>query len=520
MNLRRRMENDLAGDIRDHIEMETRDNIERGMSPSEAHYAALRKFGNVARIEEETRAVWRWMWVERLLQDTCYALRTLRRNPVFGVVAILTLAVGIGMTTAVFSVVSAVLIKPLPYPDADRLVWLANYNRRYKFEAATAPDFSDWHGQAQSFEEMAGYLTLDSTVMDGDQSAKHSFVSTTPEFWRIAGAHAALGRLYSAEDRNVVVLTWRMFEGRFGANRRALGRVVSVDGRPTTIIGVLPKDFRFVPPAGAPTGMTDEAEAFTPTVLSPEVWARGRSMFILFVVAKLKPGISTETARAELQTIQDRVMRDHPALHDFYAVSELRVVRLQEKLVGGSRSALLILISAVGFVLLIACANLGNLLLARATVRQREIAIRAAIGAGRDRLVRHFLVEGLTLALAGGAAGLVIARAAIWLLLRLSPTSVPRLSEVAMDWRVILFTLAISLLAGAIFGLAPMFSLPPGSLYSVLKEGGRGTSPRTDRTAGSPCAGGWGVGTGAGPAHGHGPDAQELLADECPSGQF
>ncbi len=173
--------------------METRENIERGMPPEEARAAALRKFGNLARVAEETRAVWQWTWAERLAQDVRYAVRGLRRNPVFTAVAVLTLALGIGMNTAVFSVVNAALIKPLPYPDSERIVWLANSDRRVHREVASAPDFADWREQAHSFEAMAGYMTRDSTIQDGDQSAKHSLVSTTPEFWRIAGV-AAGGR--------------------------------------------------------------------------------------------------------------------------------------------------------------------------------------------------------------------------------------------------------------------------------------------------------------------------------------
>ena len=476
MSLRRRMENDIDRDIRDHIEMETRENIERGMAPEEARLAALWKFGNVLRAAEDTRAVWRWMWADRLLQDTRYALRGLRRNPVFAAVAILTLALGIGLNTAVFSVVSAVLIKPLPYPDPDRIVWLANYNRRFHFEAASAPDFANWHDEAHSFEAMAGYGTVDSTVQDGDRSFKHGFVFMSPEFWRLAGERPALGRLFSEGDRNVVVLTWRMFQQSFGGDRRVVGRVVLVDGRPQTVIGVLPEDFRFLVPPDTEGGMSGQAEAFTPNIITPELRARGRSILIMFVVAKLKPGVPIEKARAELQTIQARVAQQNPLMRRFYGALELRVVPLQEKLVGERRRALVILLAAVAFVLLIACANLGNLLLARATARQREIAIRAAIGAGRVRLLRHFLVEGLTLALAGGAAGLALARAADVLLIRLSPAAVPRLGEVSIDWRVWVFALTLSILAGCIFGLAPLVSLPTASLYSVLKDGGRGAS--------------------------------------------
>ncbi|HYL75227.1 MAG TPA: ABC transporter permease [Bryobacteraceae bacterium] len=476
MSLRHRMESGLDRDIREHIEMETRDNIDRGMAPDEARLAALRKFGNVLRVTEETRAVWRWGWAERMLQDTRYALRGLRRNPVFAAVAILTLALGIGMNTAVFGVVSAVLIKPLPYPDAGRLVWLANYNRRFHFEASSSADFYDWRAQAQSFEAMTGYGTVDSTVQDGDQSAKHAFVSITPEFWRMAGVKPAMGRLFTESERNVVVLTWRMFEQRFAADPRVLGRVIRVDGRQETIIGVLPKDFRFVLPSPLAGGMTGEAEVFTPNIITPDLQARGGSLLIMFVVGKLKPGVPIEKARAELETIQARIARDNPKMAGFYSVAEMRVTPLQEKLVGGSRRALVILLAAVGFVLLIACANLGNLLLARATARQREIAIRAAIGAGRKRLLWHFLVEGLTLAMLGGAAGLAIARGANALLLRLSPAAIPRLSEVGIDWRVLLFALAISLFSGVVFGLAPAFSISTKSLHAVLKGGARSVS--------------------------------------------
>jgi putative ABC transport system permease protein len=415
------------------------------------------------------------MWLDRLRQDARYALRSLRRNPLFAAVAILTLALGIGLNTAVFSVVSAVLIKPLPYPNPGRIVWLANYNRRFHFEASSAPDFVDWHDQSQSFEAMAGYGTIDSTVQDGDRSSKHSFVYTTPEFWSISGAHAVVGRLFTAADRDVVVLTWRMYQDEFGSNPRVLGRAIQVDGRTETVIGVLPRDFRFLPPNDMGGGMSGNAEAFVLNVISPEQRARGRSMMIMFVVARLKPGVSVSQARAELETLQTRIARENPSMRGFYSAAQLRVVPLQEKIVGETRRALFILLAAVGFVLLIACANLGNLLLARASARQREIAIRAAIGAGRNRLLRQFLVEGTTLALLGGAAGIVFARAADALLIQLGPAAVPRLGELSIDWRVLLFALVISIFGGAVFGLAPVLSLSTASLYSVLKSGGRGS---------------------------------------------
>jgi putative ABC transport system permease protein len=469
------MENELERDLQDHIDMDTRENIERGMAPEEARRAAIRKFGNVARVAEETRAVWRWMWAERLGQDMRYALRGLRRNPLFATVAVLTLALGIGMNTAVFSVVSSVLIKPLPYPDAARLMWVVNVHRRFHFEAASAPDFSDWKKQAQSFEQIAAYTHADNTIQDGDESAKHAVVAVTPEFWQIAGAHAALGRLFGEGDRNMLVLTWRMFQERFGGDAGVIGRAVRIDGRQATIAGVLSKEFRFLPPRGMDGGMSGEAEAFTPAVIGPEMQARGPRLLIMFVVGKLKTGVPPERARAELQGIQDRIARENPQMSGFYRDAEIRVMPLQERLVGESRRALLVLLAGVAFVLLITCANLGNLLLARATARQREIAIRAAIGAGRSRLVRQFLVEGLTLAMVGGATGVALAAAVDRLLVRISPAAVPRLGELAMDWRVFLFAFAISIAAGLIFGLAPVLSLPLTSLYSVLKDGARGS---------------------------------------------
>jgi len=485
VNLRRKMENDIERDMRDHIEMETRDNIDRGMSPEEARQAAVRRFGNTMRIAEDTRAVWRREWIDRMCQDALHAFRGLYRNPVFAVAAILTLALGMGMSTAVFSVVSAVLIKPLPYPDAGRLVWLANYNKRFHFEASSAPDFADWQDQASSYEAMAGYLDVDCTVQDSSESTKNPFVIVTSEFWQIAGAHASLGRLFTKDDQDVVVITWKMFEQRFGSDRRVVGRVVSVDGRPRTIVGVLPKDFRFLLPGSSATGMPGgihtEPEAFAPNIVTPELRSRSGGVLLMYVVAKLRTGVSIDRARAELRNIQARVAGQNPSFRAFYAASEIRVVPLKERLVWESREPLLILLAAVGLVLLIACANFGNLLLARATARRREVATRIAIGAGRGRMLGHLAAEGLMLATFGAACGIVFAWLCDALLIRMSPNAVPRMAETGIDWRVLMFAFAISLLAGAVFGLAPLFLLSSRSLYAQLKEGGTNSSAGGDR---------------------------------------
>jgi putative ABC transport system permease protein len=482
VNLRRRVEDDLENDIREHIEIEIRENIERGMSPDEARCAAMRKFGNPIRVAEETRAVWRPEWLTRLRQDARYAARGLRRNPAFTAASILTLALGIGMSTAVFSVVSAALIKPLPYPDPDRLVWVALNNRRFHFEASSAPDFSDWREQARSFEEMTGYLDIDSTVQDGAESTKNAFIQITPEVWRMTGAHAALGRLFSDRDRQVLVLTWKMFQQRFGGDSRMIGRAVRVDGREETIIGVLPKDFRFLLPTGSevgmPGGIHSEAEVFAPNIITPELRSRSGGILVMYAVGRLKTGISAEKARAEIRDIQTRLIRQEPSMRGFYAASEPVAVSLKEKLVGASRRSLLTLLAAAAFVVLIAFANFGNLCLARATARQREIATRIAIGAGRGRMIRQFMVEGVMLAGLGGVLGIGFAYGSNALLVRMSAAAVPRLAEAGIDWRVLLFAVGVAMLAGILFGLLPLVSFSGTPVYAALKDGVGNSSAR------------------------------------------
>jgi len=476
VKLRRRVACDIENDIREHIEIETRENIGRGMAPDEALRTAMRRFGNPVRIAEETRAVWRPEWLTRVRQDASYAVRGLRRNPAFAAASILTLALGIGMSTAVFSVVSAALIKPLPYPHPDRLVWVALNNRRFHFEASSAPDFADWRERARSFEAMTGYLDIDSTVQDGAESTKNAFIHITPEFWRIAGAHAALGRLFAASDRAVVVLTWKMFQQRFGGNPGVVGRVVRIDGREETIIGVLPKDFRFLMPIGSemgmPGGIHSEAEVFAPNIITPELRSRSNGILVMYAVALLKPGVSAAKAQAEIRDIQTRMIHEAPSMRNFYAASEPVVVSLREKLVGASRRSLLTLLAAAAFVVLIAFANFGNLCLARATARQREIATRIAIGAGRGRMIRQFMVEGLMLAGFGGVVGIGFAYASDALLVRMSAAAVPRLAEAGIDWRVLLFALSVAMLAGILFGLLPLVSLSGTPVYIALKDGG------------------------------------------------
>ena len=466
----------LNDDIRDHIERETQENIDGGMSPEEARAGALRKFGNITRVMEETRAVWVSVWLEQLLQDIRCGLRGLRRNPGFAAVVGLTLALAIGMNTAVFSLVNAVLVRPLPYPDPGRLVWLGNYNRFFKAEMVASPDYIDWKEQAASFAAMAAYGTGGYTIATAEGPGRHVLADVTTDFWDISGARPALGRLFGLQDRDGIVLSDELFEREFHRDPHVVGRSVAVDGRAVTVLGVLPRGFRFLLPAGfgLQAGNAADIDGYIPNPVAWQRPARGRNVSIQMVVAKLKPAISLERARSELAGIQTRIAAENPKAR--YDVQSLRVTPLQEKLAAGARPALLVLLAAVGFVLLIACANIANLLLARGAARQKEIAIRMAIGAGRMRVMRQFLGENLALALLGGTFGLLLARLAMPAIVRLAPPSLPRLGETTVDSRVLLFALAVTLLTGLIFGIAPAILLRRSKPYEVLKLGGRTSS--------------------------------------------
>jgi predicted permease len=465
------MEEDLGRDIRDHIELATQENIERGMPPEEARLAALRKFGNVTRAMEDTYAVWHWMALDRLRQDARYALRGLRRNPGFAAVATLTLALGIGMNTAVFSVVNAVLLRPLPYPEAGRLVWVANRVERFHLEAVAGPDFLDWKEQARSFDRLASYSYGGMTLGSGADADQIGVAAVSLDFLAITGALPEAGRLFEAGDRQALLLTHKLFRRKFGGDPSVVGRTVMLDRVRYTIAGVLSESFRFALPADADS---HDIEALRPSDVTPENQARGGRMSILNVVGRLKPGVAAGRAYAELDTIQRNLWRGDRS--GFYSFMKLVVQPLQDRVVGSSKRVLLVLLAAVGCVLLIACVNIAGLLLARSAARQREIAVRAAIGAGRGRMIAQVMTEGMVLALAGGGFGLLLARVALTALVRVGAQAVPRLGETTIDPRVLGFTVLVACGTGILFGLGPALSLTAAKLGEVLKEGGRTSS--------------------------------------------
>jgi putative ABC transport system permease protein len=468
--MKRRMLDGLDDDIRDHIERETRDNIARGMPPEEARHAALRKFGNVTRVKEDTRAVWNRVWLEQLARDIRYGLRMLVRNPGFAAVVILTLALGIGMNTAVFSVVNTVLLRPLAYPHPERLVWIAGYDPNINRDVADSPDFFYWREHARCYTGMAAYGPQQSAMVTPSDAQQVSGVLIAGDFWTLTGARPALGRFFGPQEQDTVVLAWDMFESQFAADPHVVGRSVSVDGRPVTITGVLPKNFRFQFPMWWQSVEPRPVEAYFPLPAQDRVTGR-----IVSVVAALAPGVRTARALAELNVLEKRAHAGRDP-HSIEPTAGLRIEPLAHKLTGKARPALFVLLAAGAFVLLIAVLNVASVLLARATVRQREIAIRAAVGAGRARVIRQLMAESVVLALIGGAAGLALARTALAILIRLSPNATPRLQETGMDGYVLAFTLAVSIVAGILFGSGPALALWRTNLYGALKDGARAST--------------------------------------------
>jgi predicted permease len=424
--------------------------------------AEKNELGNLTRVAENARGAWTIVWVEQLLQDLRYALRTLRRSPGFTVVVILTLALAIGMNTAVFSVLNAVLLRPISYPDGNRLLWVTTFDKQWGEEWVSAWDFLNWEKQAQSFEALIGYETFDFRMPGaaGPIRTRVGFVSQ--DFWRVSGVHPTMGRLPEDAEGDVLVLSSGMFERWLHSDPSAIGKTINIDGRPQTVIGVLPKEFLFEFPAHFARFDDENIDMYRP----PQGYGRGRGA--LSVVGKLNPGVSIDQARAELAAIRSRVAADNPRRE---AVEmELLVMPLLQKRTGHVYTAVWILFGAVLFVLVIACANIANLLLARASVRQKEIAIRASVGAGRMRVLRQFLVESSLLAFAGGIAGLLLAYGAVALIVRLSAKALPRLPEATIDFRVLVFALSASIFTAVLFGLTPMLAIREAHLQHSLKD--------------------------------------------------
>jgi len=494
----RRAERELDDEIETHLRLLTERYVRQGMSEAEAARAARLQFGNVTLLKEANREMRGIRLIDTFFQDARYGLTMLRRNPGFTFVAVLTLALGIGAITAIFSVVNAVLLRPLPYRDPDRLVIVPNAEGR---------DFLRWREQAKAFEKMAAYSGGVVILTGSGEPERLEAGLVSADLFATLGVAPALGRAFSPQEDTVVgapvvILSNSLWRRRFGSDPQVIGRALTIDNQSRTIIGIMPPGFRFL-------GNSDlwlPIAHYVTQLLGRE--EDGGGVIGVSVIARLKPGMTLEAARANLPVIRERKQqpprrdaregsvtvwvsgpRDRAPAQQINeppkrADGQVTVIWLRESLIDNVRPALLILFGAVLFVLLIACANVANLLLARSAVRQKEMAIRAAVGAGRLRLARQLLTESLLLSVVGGAAGLLAAKWGAKLLVAMSPDGIERIKESSLDGRVLGFTCLIVLLTGLLAGVLPALQASKVDVNETLKAQSTAGSARSRRGGG------------------------------------
>jgi putative ABC transport system permease protein len=468
---RETVESEMEDELRFHSERQIEKYLKTGMSRGEALRRARMEFGGPEQVKEDCRDARGVSLAETLAQDLRYGGRTLLKSPGFAAAALITLALGIGANTAIFSVVYGILLRPLPFRDASRLVLLNETTPRVGNVSVSYPNFQDWRAQSRTFSAMAAVSAVHFNMTGGSQPENIGGLAVSPNFLSLAGIHPVLGRGFTAGEEQagaapVVLLSYALWQSHFGADRRAMGQTIRLDSRTVTIVGVLPPDFRWV----------EKCDVMEPI----GVWATHNDSATergdrgdLQVAGRLAPGVRMEQARAEMETIAAALARAYPEANDQCGVN---LQPLREAFSGDVRPAMLVLLGAAIFVLLVACANVANLFLMRGAVRAKEMALRIAIGATRGRIVRQILTESFLVALLGGLAGVGLAIAGIPAMARLIPPDTLAGASVGVNGAVLLFSATLVVLSMFVFGLAPALHPTSGDVQSDLKEGGKTTS--------------------------------------------
>jgi predicted permease len=464
---------EFAAELESHLEVHIEDNLRSGMSPNEARRQAAIQLGGIEQTKQAYRERQTLPWLETLGQDIRFSLRMLQKSPGFAFIATLTLALGIGANTAIFSIVNGVLLNPLPFPDPDQLMMLNQKEKSFEFASVSYPNFQDWRKDNHTFSSMASSRGYYFSLIGSGAPEQLDGEFTSDGYFETLGVKPLLGRTFTEAENlpgagSVALISEGLWRRKFDGSSNVLGKGISLEGRNYTIVGVVPASFNLL------AARISSRDIYVPMGQwrNTELQNRGNGMG-LRVIARLRPMTSIEQARADMAAVSHNLASAYPDSDTGIGVT---VVPLKERVVGEVRPFLFLLMAAVGFVLLLACVNVASLMLARSTSRMREFAIRTALGASRRRMVRQLLTESLLLSVTSGALGLFFALWGLHAGVKLLPDSLPRANEIGLDLRVLLFTTAVSLLAGTLFGLVPAFKSSRIDPQTALKEGGRGAN--------------------------------------------